>query len=584
MWLDGFPLPAVDIPDRLRRLVEPVPADPWDAMIEVAVHFQHDHHGPDREDVLMQTSLVPEAEGIDYQTLRLGAYDVVSSSTPFADHKGDLADFAPSIRGRDYIVASWGDNSFFNFYLAEKLWMALGLSARTVGGAHQRLIFDDLRAPVWGVAEGEASNEYEWTSKRQVNWRMRNDYLHRYLWMRGARGVRHFYYSKLLPSTPGVVALLNVEGWCKLKAEDGRYEGDIRPHDGGHLLQLWGAAVVLEPVLSHEPTAEGLIWPDDDQPMTSARADALVQLQPVFLKDTFLERYEQDSAFDCHPIEVDGRWHTSPGYRGQWHFTDCVRVGRDTIRIPMRELYKPKPEREILHAFEHVLDAAAAAAVDRTQPHILVRVDRIVRALLDIANGLARLGARLGVAVEADNLFGLSGDHMAANQWRPYPELRRLARVAPRDMSQSAFLTRCKALNELVQRVPVRPLRQLLIRSGCTEAEVANLRSLRLLQALLSLAQELDARGDDWTGFAGLAAEVDWRAPNSTLAVIFQLNDLRNAEAHESFEDVRQSLEAMDFDTALLNDGYGLALDHVFDRCADALEAVGAVLTRVLVP
>ncbi len=532
----------------------------------------------------MQTSLVPETEGIDYQTLRLGDHDVVSSSRPIADHKGDLADFVPSIRGRDYIVASWGDNSFFNFYLAEKLWMALGLSARTVGGAHQRLIFDDLRAPVWGVAEGEASNEYEWTSKRPVNWRMRSDYLHKYLWMRGARGVRHFYYSKLLPSMPGVLALLNDDGWCKLEAEDGRYEGDIRPYNDGHLLQLWGVAAVLEPVLSRKPTAEGLVWPGDDQPMNSDRANALVRPQPVFVKDTFLDRYEQDSAFECHPGEVDGRWYTSPGYRGQWHFTDCVRVGRDAIRIPMRELYKPKPAREILHAFEHVLDATAAAAIDATQPHILIRVNRIVRALLHLAEGLAQLGAQLGIALAPNNLFGLSADEIAANQWRSYPELRRLARVAPPDMSQSAFLTRCKALNELVQRMPVKPLKQLLVRGGCTQADLANFKSLRLLQALLSFVQELNARGDDWNGFVGLAADVDWRAQNATLSAIFHLNDLRNAEAHENFEDVRQSLEAMDFDTALLNGGYGLALDHVFDTCAEALEAVAEAIAKLVEP
>jgi hypothetical protein len=582
MWLDGFPLPAEDIPERLRRLVEGIPANPPDAMIEVAVHLQKDLYGPDREDVLMQTSLVPEVEGVDYQILRSGDFNVVSSSTPIADRKADLAEFAPSIQGRDYIVASWGDNSFYNFYLAEKVWMALGLSARAFGGTHQRLIFDDLRGPVLGVAEGEASNEYEWTSKRPVVWRMRSDYLHRYLWMRGARGVRHFYYSKVLPSTPGVLRLLDDTGWCKLTAEDGRYEGDIRPHKEGHLLQLWGAAVVLEPVLSHEPSAEGLIWPGDGQPMTSARANALVVSQPVFVKDTFLDRYEQDAAFECHPVEFDGRWHTSPGYRNQWSFTDCVRVGRDAIRIPMRELYKPKPAREIVNAFEHVLGSAEAAAIDATQPHILIRVNRIVQALLQIASGLAQLGNRLGVAIDADSLFGLSADEIAANQWRSYPELRRLARVAPRDMSQSAFLTRCKALNELVQRMPVKPLKRLLILAECREPELAGLRSLRLLQAMMTLAQELNARGDDWTGFVGLAANVDWLARNATLRAIFQLNDLRNAEAHENFEEVRQSLEEMGFDTALLNGGYGSALDYVFDSCAEALEALARAMAELL--
>ena len=126
--------------------------------------------------------------------------------------------------------------------------------------------------------------------------------------------------------------------------------------------------------------------------MTRNRADALTHAEPVLIKDTFLERYEQDSAFRCDVTNIRGRWYTSPGYRNQWSFTECVRVGRDAIRVPMRELYKPKPAREILHAHAHVIGSTVASAIDTSEPHILIRVDRIVRALLRTRRRLGNLG------------------------------------------------------------------------------------------------------------------------------------------------------------------------------------------------
>lgn len=582
MWLDDFPVPADLLPERFVRLITPISADPWNVLVDVATHFQHDLHGPEREDLLMQTAVVLEADGLDLGVLRRCDFNVVSSSTPIVDRKGDVTEFAPSIGGHDYIVASWGDNSFFNFYLAEKVWMTLGLSSRTVGGDHQRVIFDDLGEPQFGVAEGEASNQYEWTSKRSVFWKMRSDYLHRYLWMRGANGVRIFYYSKLLPSRADLIALLDAHGQFVHTAEDERYELDLRRHGGGILMQVWGAAAVLGPQLSQMRSAQGLIWPGHTDGMTSDRANALVGAHHVFLNDRFLERYEQDAIYDCHVVAIDGRWHTSPAYRGQWGFTDCVRIGRDAIRVSMRELYKPKPESEIVHAFDHVLSPEASAAIDSAQDHILSRTEKIVRHLLDLGDLLAELGGLLGVDVEADTIVHLSRARIIADQWRPYPELRRLARVAPLDMTQSAFLARCKALNELLTRIPQRPLKRMLVFCGCSAADLENFRSFRLLQALLSFLQEANARGDNWQALAGIADEVNWKANNPVWVPLLQLNRLRNAEAHENFREMHEALAVMNFDIALLNGGYGLALDHVFDTCASAIAVLNGELQNAL--
>ena len=53
------------------------------------------------------------------------------------------------------------------------------------------------------------------------------------------------------------------------------------------------ANYAIGPELCAEPTANGLLWPGIDGPMTNDRADALKAITPVYLDDRFLEKYEQ---------------------------------------------------------------------------------------------------------------------------------------------------------------------------------------------------------------------------------------------------------------------------------------------------
>ena len=192
-----------------------------------------------------------------------------------------LVDFTPSVSGLDYIVASWGNDSFYSYNLAEKVWMALGLSPRCLGGDLQRVIFDDLSLPEFGVAEGEISTEYHFSPKRNVCWTMSNEYLRRYLWMRGAYGVRVFFYEALLPDCLDLRAVMAGDAHAQLKPHDGWYEFDIREHNGGLLIQVWASVVAVAPELSPETSASGLVWPGFADPMTRDRANALIKTMPV---------------------------------------------------------------------------------------------------------------------------------------------------------------------------------------------------------------------------------------------------------------------------------------------------------------
>ncbi|KVT45903.1 hypothetical protein [Burkholderia multivorans] len=584
-YLAAFPIPAHVIPSRLRELLEPVGLSP-SQFVEVASKQERDPHGEQAEHFHLLMAVVPGLDDGPMEVLSETRGGVVEYSAPAGDELGCSANFCPSISGHDYIVAAWGDGSFYTFNLAEKVWMTLGLTPRCVGNDQQRLVYDDLELPEFGVAEGEVSSEYHWSLKRAVSWRMSNEYLRRYLWLRGARGVRVFYYSVLLPDVPEIRAIMDGEPHVFRKPTDGVawYELDIREHKGRLLLQLWASVEAVMPELCPEQTAEGIQWPGDTQPMTHARADALVGHDLVYLDDRFLQKYEQSVFYDSTPAFVWEQWYCSPSYRGQWAFTECRRIGRNLIQVPMRELYKPKPDREIVHARSFAVDPSDLAHVDLDEEHVVAKVQRLLDVLLRLGDGLSALGATVGLSKSAVELTGFDRAEVAANGWLAYPALSRLAQVAPLNMTQQMFLARCKGLHEVWQRVPNGYLKSLLERAGCPRVAVKEQGSLRLLQALLNVIERLNAHEEASDAFASGREPEGWNDRNEAMAPLFLNNDLRIADAHEAVEQCLTTLQRLGFDTANVNAGYGRALDFVLDGVINALGAVAAAIEKLIRP
>lgn len=313
-YLNQFPIPEAALPPRLRGLLEPVGDNPA-LRVNVTTRLNKDYHGPNREYLHMIMAAVPEAALGSLGVPRATEHGVVSFSVPSIDAQGGLPKFVPSISGHDYIVASWGDGSFYGYALAEKVWMSLGLSPRVLGGEQQRIIYDDLSLPELGVAEGETSTRYYFSAKRDVHWTMSNEYLRRYLWMRGMHGVRMFFYKARLPDGPELRSIMSGEAHVHLSPAGEWYRLDIREFKGSLLIQVWASVATVTPDLCPEQTAEGLNWPDVAGPMTHQRADAMMGAQPVYLDDRFLEKYEQSGFFESTPVNVNGKeWHCGPSY------------------------------------------------------------------------------------------------------------------------------------------------------------------------------------------------------------------------------------------------------------------------------
>jgi hypothetical protein len=126
-YLEEFPIPAHALPPRLRGLLQPVGLSP-SQVVEVAAMQESDPYGEQAEHLHLLMAVVPGVDDGPIEVLSEAGDGVVEFSVPAGDVRGCSTDFSPSISGYDYIVAAWGDSSFYTFNLAEKVWMTLGLT------------------------------------------------------------------------------------------------------------------------------------------------------------------------------------------------------------------------------------------------------------------------------------------------------------------------------------------------------------------------------------------------------------------------------------------------------------------------
>jgi len=579
-YLESFSIPEKFLPQKLKQLLLPVGREGPTSMIEVAARFEHDQHGPNREYYHYTMVTTPENEDLKIEDYHCST-DGTSGYPLECDEKGDLADSRHRTR-HNHIIASCGNGSFFSYYLSQDVWISMGLTPRCVGGDEQRVIFDDLSVPTVGVAEGDLSCSYYWSPDKDIHWKMRNDYLRRYLWERGQMGVRVFFYKGYVDNQEYYEPLLSENGFYTDKPESGWYDLIIRRTDKGILLQLHAVVAAIEPEKCAQKNIYSLIWPGDTKPMTEDRAEAVSE-DIIYLSDSFLEKYEKNSVYDSTPSNAWGPFDCSPSYLGQWSFTECTRVSRNLIKVPVRELYKPKPDSEILHAYSHAISEEEAKQFNLDQEHIASKTFRFVDQIMLLEKHLHVLAGAIGAKqFPIGEYTGFSQNQIDWSGWKEYPIFSKLAQVTPITMPEQDFLSRCKTLSEVLGRIKSGPLKQILLVGGCPTKKLKGLKGLKLLQALSNIVTDLVDNSENVEAFANCAHDINWNTRSEAVAPLFITNDLRIADAHENVKGCIKALENIGFDHANLRDGYGLCLDFVFDQVVESIKGLNDKIMNLL--
>lgn len=582
-YINEFPLPMSCVPLTLKSLLSQESIDIPDSKINVTTQFEKNQYMNGYEHLHMLMACIPEKDIQSLKVLPESAEGTVKSSTPICDEVGGIYPIKITVSGYDYIVASWGDGVRYSYNLAEKVWMTLGLSPRVVGNDEQKIIYDDLSLPIIGVSEGDVASEFEFNLKRNVYWTMRNDYLRKYLWMTGCYGVRVFFYESYLDDSPEVQQLLSNNSHYNKTLGNGWGELDIREVDGKLLLQLWASVVAISPILCSEQDIYSLIWPGDSQPITRKQARDIRSNKYAYLDDKFLEKYEKNKVFNAVPFKVYNNFSSCPSYKSQWGFRDCKRVGRNIIKVSFYELYRGVPDQEVYHAHQYAVSEKEFIAKDSAEEHIVSKVDRLLLQLIELSENLPKLVKAVnGEIILSSQFIEFDRDSYNSEGFKDFPIFQRMAQVAPLDMYQQDFLSRCKTLNEIIVRLKAGSLRRVLRALGANKDDVANLQGLKLLQGILNILGHLNEQFEDRSALVGSVKVTDWKKENSIIAPLFVNNDLRNAESHESVEEAIKVLEKLGFDTSTVSSGYGKALDFLLDGVIGSIESINRNITDVL--
>ncbi|MBL4869515.1 MAG: hypothetical protein JKX72_01040 [Robiginitomaculum sp.] len=171
---------------------------------------------------------------------------------------------------------------------------------------------------------------------------------------------------------------------------------------------------------------------------------------------------------------------------------------------------------------------------------------------------------------------------IASNGWHSYPELCRLAQVAPLSMSQQDFLARCKVLHEITKNISTGLLKKLLECAGADKKDISQLASLKLLERLLNIFQSLSKHDEDISAFENCISQIDWKVKNDGMNFLYNLNELRKLDAHITGGDPLAILQSLGFDRAQTNDGYGLAFDYVFDGIIEEISGISESISNVI--
>jgi len=580
-YIEKFPLPEECIPETLRQLLLPVTVQNPTEMVQVTTLVGYTSRGTDNEFVHMMMASLPEGDALNVSLRKEVNFGVVSFSEPICDNKGDRSNWSPSIAGYDYIVASWGDGSFYSFSLAEKVWMALGLSSRVIGNTDQKLIYDDLSLPITGVTEGEVASKHYWQLSRNVQWTMRNDYLRKYLWMRGHDGVRVFYYEKLLKDEPNIRATMKGQSQYHEIMDGDWCEVNIQEYKDGLLMKVWASVIAVSPTKCEKEDIFALVWPGHTEAMTRDRANN--SYESIYLKDNFLEKYEKNSIYDSVPIMIGSSWSCSPSYLGQWSFGGCRRIGRNLLKVLVYEVYKANPPQEILHAFSYAISEKEAKMHDFQEEHIVSKTHRLLEEMLCLGDNLSRLSySVIPEGIKPKEFMEFDRDEVEASGISTYPILQKLSQVAPREMYEQDFLARCKTLNETLSRIKSGSLRRFLGACQCPDKEIKGLGNLKLLQGVSNILQSLNENLESADALKVYGDTEIWKNQNTIMSPLFINYDLRNADAHEAIGKSMEALEKLGFDSKQVDSGYGSAIDYILDGVINALRTINLYARDVL--
>lgn len=523
---------------------------------------------------------------LDFDVSASGPHPFYSKDHPYRPSFGINATDLPSKRYEPLVLA-WMSHNLTTLQPDPGFLMTYGLMPRP--GRDGIVHWDDPQEPRHNIVTVSAPSKWDWPLGTHAYVAISKDYLQDYLTLRQMALVQVFWEQRWGYADADAKEKMGDKEGVNIEFPDRHFQLGFSVGRGGSMfVQAWGARVVAlpgeTPISADALDQEGLQWPGMPEPVTNKVAHTL-GMEHVYVDDSVLGEYEGKLGFDIHPENG------SVGFGTQWSVGFCRRIGRNLIRLELRKLYEGAPPNVARlwnkFAVQPVAESAYPAILD--EPNIATRAKALVYAVVDLGEALSSLAERAGVDASPEDFVSLRRKALDYYGWWTFDTPKAVSHHAPLDLGRESFLDRCMSLEKLIiEGLSEGNLRKTLIALGVPEKDIKDHRTLKLLDALIRLAQIAQTTGlnidaDGAALWARLTAE--GTEPPQPIAHLFALHDVRILKAHKASDvgrRLREELERFDVNAGEEGAGYGKILDHIYEVLAKELEVVTNQLKEVV--
>jgi hypothetical protein len=406
------------------------------------------------------------------------------------------------------------------------------------------------------------------------------DYLEDYLSLKSCVAIAAYFDERFSTDDPEVAALIANGEFSFRQAGRTMWFKPLKTDFCNQVSQVSGSAVLLiphsKPITS--PVEPTLIWPDHDGPITGDGSGQFDTMERAFARDEVLLAYEKRPEFEINPESGSIR------YEHRWGVGFCERYGRGHIVLELRKLYEGAPDDIIKHynAFAVSSEVANKNSLVYGSRNVGVRAKEFVEAFLQVTETLSWLSNGLDLVFAQEDICQFNTKDVKYRGWWTFATFKPIGYIIPLEMSFPEFLARCKDLFNVLDCLRKSPMLQTVLKLGLEKKKVSSFESLKLLSTMCQLSKMAIEHGQTLLENSSHSAAM-WDAKTiiDDLSPLFALNGLRIASAHNLLDDqVKKALDVFEIDEAACHDGWGLALDRVYDQVISSLQSLNRQIVK----
>lgn len=518
--------------------------------------------------------------GIGWEVKSWGPFSVIQDNDVY---KTNFWIDGPDGQKFEPLVVGWNNHNRTVMVPDNGFLITYGLSPRLVS-SNDKIIWDDLSKPMYDVVSVKPLSKYSVPSRHSgAEVRINRKYAEDFASLKKCTLVAVFYEERWFREDEELTKLLSGQKGASFVLPGKRLDIILNRHraETHYVCRIWGCRLILIP--SERPITDEedpeLVWPGDTQVMTYEHAMQSSLADYVYVKDQVLSLFEKKPEFEVNPNLGD------VSYEGQWALSFCSRVGRDFIAYELKKLYQGCPPHIIEHVHRFAVEERIAERQrdEQGDANIGNRANKLINEYLLFTKVIAALGSEFGLVLEDSDIGTLSKEEVEYHGCWRLDELKHLGWVAPLEMPEAEFLERCKELYKLLEK----PLRRILIQIGVTQEKIKEYRSLKLLAVLMQLIYLANETGLSLKNDSKqLCERLDEDPRFESISYLFALNNLRVVDSHamsaQNNEKCNKALETYGIDKAVMNNGWGRALDQIYDKLGLALSDLREMVSRAL--